>query len=236
MPLYRAGGHTLGTPTNDAAAAGEIGEYGYVAGENTSQTFTITLAAPGVATAVAHGYQTGTPLNLTTNGALPTGLSTATNYYAIVVDANTFKLATTVANAIAGTGITTSVSQSGTHTAIASIICANATVKDVTGLALAAGDYELYVDFIVVPAATTTVINLIGSISTTSGTADVTSGSFVKRSYSAAGTAIGGIDVLSTGPLRVSIAVTTNYFAVLTTNFGTSTMTAYARMRWRRVR
>lgn len=39
------------------------------------------------------------------DGTLPTGLSAATTYYAIVVDANTFKLATTQPNALAGTQI-----------------------------------------------------------------------------------------------------------------------------------
>jgi len=46
--------------------------------------------------------QTGTALALTTDGVLPTGLS-ATTYYAIRVSSTTIKLATTVANANAGT-------------------------------------------------------------------------------------------------------------------------------------
>lgn len=79
-------------------------------------TFTITIAAPGVGTLTAHGLNTGDPVYLTTTGALPTGLSINTIYYVIRVDANTFRLATTFANANAGTAITTSGSQSGTHT------------------------------------------------------------------------------------------------------------------------
>lgn len=79
-------------------------------------TFTITIAAPGVVTNTAHGIYTGEGVYLTTTGALPTGLSANTMYYAIRVDANTFRLATSLANAVAGTAITTTGSQSGTHT------------------------------------------------------------------------------------------------------------------------
>lgn len=79
-------------------------------------TFTITIASPGVVTNTAHGIYTGEGVYLTTTGALPTGLSANTMYYAIRVDANTFRLATSLANAIAGTAINTTGSQSGTHT------------------------------------------------------------------------------------------------------------------------
>lgn len=82
-------------------------------------TFTITIAAPAVVTLSAHGFITGDSLYLTTTSALPTGLSVNTIYYVVRVDANTFNLSTTLANAIAGTKITTTGSQSGTHTATA---------------------------------------------------------------------------------------------------------------------
>jgi microcystin-dependent protein len=79
-------------------------------------TFTITIATPAVVTLNGHGFQTADALYLTTTGALPTGLSANTIYYAVRIDANTFNLATSAANAIAGTKITTTGSQSGTHT------------------------------------------------------------------------------------------------------------------------
>jgi len=77
--------------------------------------FTVTIASPGVFTLNGHGLETGHCVELTTTGALPTGLSVNTNYYVIYLTANTFELATTLANAIAGTGINTSGGQSGTH-------------------------------------------------------------------------------------------------------------------------
>jgi microcystin-dependent protein len=79
-------------------------------------TFTITIAAPGVITLNNHGLVTGDQVYLTTTGALPTGLSANTLYYVNKTDANTFTLCTTRANAIAGTKITTTGTQSGTHT------------------------------------------------------------------------------------------------------------------------
>lgn len=79
-------------------------------------TVTISIASPGVVTLNTHGLATGDNIELTTDGALPTGLSVNTNYYVIYNDANTFWLATTLANALAGTKINTSGSQSGTHT------------------------------------------------------------------------------------------------------------------------
>lgn len=82
--------------------------------------FTITIATPGVVTLTAHGFETGDGLYLTTTGALPTGLAANTRYFAIRVDANTIRLATSYANAIAGTAIATSGSQSGTHSLYAS--------------------------------------------------------------------------------------------------------------------
>lgn len=79
-------------------------------------TVTITVATPGVVTLNSHGFLTGESIFLTTTGALPTGLSVDTLYFVISVDGNTFRLATSYANAIAGTSITTSGTQSGTHT------------------------------------------------------------------------------------------------------------------------
>lgn len=79
-------------------------------------TVTMTIASPCVVTLAAHGLQTGDSIYLTTSGALPTGLSINTRYWVVKVDANTFNLASSLANALAGTKINTSGTQSGTHT------------------------------------------------------------------------------------------------------------------------
>lgn len=81
-----------------------------------SATVTMTIATPCVVTWTAHGFGLGQKIVLTTDGALPTGLTAGTTYYAVPTGANTFNLATTMANAEAGTVIATSGTQSGTHT------------------------------------------------------------------------------------------------------------------------
>lgn len=78
----------------------------------TAATDTCTLVAPAT-----HGQVTGDgPVQLTTTGGLPAGLSTATNYWLIVVDASNVKLATSRALALAGTAVDITTAGTGTHT------------------------------------------------------------------------------------------------------------------------
>ena len=90
----------------------------------TSSTVTITIAAPGVVTWTAHGFAAGTPIVFTTTGALPTGLTTGTQYYVAASPApttNTFSVTTTKGGG--GTAVTTSGSQSGVQTAWGNPLC-----------------------------------------------------------------------------------------------------------------
>lgn len=84
-----------------------------------TSTVTITIATPGVVTWNAHGLDNGQPIQLTTTGALPTGLTASTTYWVTNQSTNSFSLSTTLANAAAGTKIATSGSQSGVHTMVA---------------------------------------------------------------------------------------------------------------------
>jgi hypothetical protein len=59
----------------------------------------------GVITETTHGYVTGDVGQLTTSGALPTGFSASTDYFVIRVDADSYQLASSYANALAGTQI-----------------------------------------------------------------------------------------------------------------------------------
>lgn len=84
-------------------------------GTNTQVTAAATPLASGAdsdvnatldtITITSHGLSTGLVGQLTSTGTLPAGLATATNYYVIVVDTNTIKLASSLANAKAGTAI-----------------------------------------------------------------------------------------------------------------------------------
>jgi hypothetical protein len=97
-------------------AGGSVDELEYIVQVYNSSAVTITIAIPGVVTFTNHGFLLGQQIQITTTGALPTGLTASTTYYVVPIDANTFSLATTLANAAAGTKITTTGSQSGVHT------------------------------------------------------------------------------------------------------------------------
>lgn len=72
-------------------------------------TETITIAG--------HGFSTGYKVQLSTTGVLPAPLAIQTDYWIINVSANTFRLASSYENALAGTAINiTSAAGGGTHT------------------------------------------------------------------------------------------------------------------------
>lgn len=79
-----------------------------------SFTVTITIATPAVISKTSHGFVAGDRIHFTTTGALPTGLSTATEYFVLStgLTSNAFE----VALSPEGTAINTSGSQSGIHT------------------------------------------------------------------------------------------------------------------------
>lgn len=114
--IYTWAGGTAGVLSTPGCSFDRL--FGTVAYYGTS-VVTMTIAAPGVVTWTGHGLHTGCRLQLTTTGALPTGLTASTTYFVTKIDANTFKLSTSLANCAAGTFITTTGSQSGVHTAVA---------------------------------------------------------------------------------------------------------------------
>lgn len=67
-------------------------------------------------TSPAHGFTTGIVVQLTTDGTLPAPLLVATNYYVIVLTANSFQLASSQANAVAGTPINLTTVGTGNQT------------------------------------------------------------------------------------------------------------------------
>jgi hypothetical protein len=73
---------------------------------------TITIATPGVVTWSDHNLQADWEVTFTTTGALPTGLTAGTTYYALPIDGDTLNVALTPG----GLPIDTSGTQSGVHT------------------------------------------------------------------------------------------------------------------------
>lgn len=72
---------------------------------------TISIAAPGVITKYDHNLNWKDQVVFSTTGALPTGITADTWYYVIPIDTDTFQITATST----GTAITTTGSQSGTH-------------------------------------------------------------------------------------------------------------------------
>lgn len=84
-----------------------------------SFTFATTdvIVAADTITEAGHGMQTGDgPIRVSSSTTLPAGLAAATDYWVIRVDDNTIKLATSKANALAGTAINITDQGTGTHT------------------------------------------------------------------------------------------------------------------------
>jgi hypothetical protein len=78
--------------------------------------FTTTHASELV-NCTGHGFKTGDRVRLTTSAAdLPNGYAVDTTYYVIYVSADTLKLASSDANATAGTAVSISDDGTGTHT------------------------------------------------------------------------------------------------------------------------
>lgn len=84
-------------------------------------TFTVTVAEPAVFSCTEHGLYEDDEIELETTGALPTGLTASDNnsrerYWVIRngITANTFQVSTS----FRGDAVTTTGTQSGTHTFI----------------------------------------------------------------------------------------------------------------------
>lgn len=80
-----------------------------------TNTFTASSSS-GLLLTYTNDFNTFTKVQFTTSGTLPTGLSLATDYYLVRVSSTTARVATSLANAIAGTVIDYTDGGSGTHT------------------------------------------------------------------------------------------------------------------------
>jgi len=65
---------------------------------------------------VAHGFTTGLKVQVTTAGTLPVGIVALTDYFVIRLTADTYSLASSYANAVAGTPITVTTQGVGVQT------------------------------------------------------------------------------------------------------------------------
>lgn len=125
----------------------------------TEATFT-AVGSTDIMTVTSHGFRTGIKVRVSNSGgALPTGLAASTDYYVIVINANTFYLATTLLNAQTGNHINITSNGTGTNTITPQAVAGDA--GDGAYLIEIPGGYE--VDFNFVSVGTSTHANVVGT-------------------------------------------------------------------------
>lgn len=248
-PPPAAAGQLPGTQTNDSANTGNVGQLilSQCAGPASTATVTITIATPSVVTWTgspfvkdATGRSDVCPVVFTTTGALPTGLTAGTTYWTdpASISGNNFSVAISAANAIAGTDVATTGTQSGVQTGTAGQPLATGVLANVTAISLPAGDWDVFADPFFGGGATTTVSYLAGGVSAGAGSLPQTPLTFNEiDGFGVAIFATGfGVYGVPVGPVRVSVAANTNYFMNAQAGFVISTATAYGALRARRIR
>lgn len=226
--LITPNGGIKGVSTAVNQAVGNVGEYQSSGAPGTSATVTITIAVPGVISWTAHNIIGIAPIQFTTTGALPTGLSVGTVYWTIPgsITANTFQLATSIANAIAGTAITTSGSQSGVQSCFSYLPSATTVISNCAAIQLTAGDWEVEGSLITIYNSGT--ISLItAAISIVSGVVPASPYLGGLNQVSGAFASLGSCPVIVTGRVRLLLAATTTVYVVGQQNSG-STATGLA--------
>ena len=239
-----------GSTAGEDAAAGTIGQHVIASTAETGQgqngaTVTMTIASPCVVTwgttvpytKDPNGVATAMAINFTTTGALPTGIVAGTNYYVIgqSISGNTFRIASSVDNAIAGIAINTSGSQSGTHTGVPTALLTSGAAPAVAAIALPAGDWDVCVDVVFLSAATTSVTQMVASATTVLALSGSSPGTQAQRTTAAQVPGVAN-NVLHAGPRRAKVTATTTIYCTALSVFTVSTLAAWGGCHARRVR
>lgn len=233
---------STGTVAADQAAAGIIGEYqevkcltvtsgASIAFTNATPTVGTYSSPPWTGTNVAFG-SFACPFQITANA--PTGLSTATNYWAVPINATTFNVATSAANAAAGTFVGT------TGTSSTANLTTNLALTTTAGLSAAVlnltpGDWDCGGSVLRTFGSSTSVTNMQVGINTTS-TAMGALGSYAD--FETAANVMTGTNtpVQITPQFRVNISAATPEYLVALDTFTVSTDSASGDLRCRRIR
>lgn len=88
----------------------------FVCSTQTFSTGAVNTTSEVITLTDASQFVTGTPIKFSSTGTVPGGLTAGTTYYAIYVSSTSIKVATTAANATAGTAVNLTSTGSGTHT------------------------------------------------------------------------------------------------------------------------
>lgn len=231
-----APGQIIGTPTNDNATAGNVGEYQSNTCPAQTATVTFTGTTTNLVTWAANTFVALCPVYFTTSGSLPSGISASTTYY-VTNNANlttaSFQISTTIALAQAGTAIALTTNGTATTTGTGSSVLGTGTALAQNALYLTAGDWDVQCTLaFTANSSTTATVEQVGV--STSSTVIGQIGTFTVIDATMAAT--DASSALVSPIVRESLSTTTPIYCLGASVFATSVMTANPMLRARRVR
>lgn len=208
-------------------------------GTGTSTTVAFTNATPTVGTWTSPPWTiTGTvtavacPIYITANA--PTGLSNTTQYWAVPIAGapSTFNVATSPANALAGTFVATSATSSTTNITSA-VSLTTATVGVTSAVALPIGDWDCMTSTYYTPTGTTSITNLQQGISTSATTIGAL-GTYTDWETAANVVTVTNNPVFTSPSVREVLSSATNLYGLTFATFTASTLFASSDVRCRK--
>jgi hypothetical protein len=200
---------------------------------------TFTNATPTVGTWASPPWTvTGTvtavacPIYITANA--PTGLSNTTQYWAVPISASagTFYVASSPANALAGTYLPTTATSSTANITSDNVLSTTA-VGVTSAVALPIGDWDCMNSTFYVPAASTSVTNLQQGISTSATTLGAL-GTYSDLETAANVMTVTNNPVMASPSVREPLSAATNVYSLAFATFTVSTLYASSDLRCRK--
>jgi hypothetical protein len=127
---------------NAAYPAGAIGQCILLTGSTTLNLTITTDALTNTITGNAHGLVTGSRVRINSSNTVPGGVAAGVDYYAIALSANQFKVAETLAAAVAGTEINLTDGGTGTVTMNEQALLVTDAIGVLVNKELASGIYQ----------------------------------------------------------------------------------------------
>ena len=225
LVLRPIGGTNWQIDSNDVQTSGVCPGSASTVSSVTNVTGTWSAATPtaGVFTATAHGITGACPVVFTA-GSQSTGVVSGTVYWTIPasITTNTYAIASSVATALAGSGLVITGTAGSGQTQTDGAKYATTVAGNITGLTLSPGTWDCFGVGFRTLAATTSVTQLITSISATSATVGTEGDPGTNYTSTAANVMAANTDV-DVGPTRLNLTAATNYYLVVKDTFTVST-------------